>query len=67
MSARGPWHVQPDENSFVVQFLDSEELRFGPWTAEEHAANFARRLNQRWIKQPRRRTAARPMIAGASR
>jgi hypothetical protein len=48
VSHREPWRVEPIADGFVVQFLDQEDMQFGPWTAEEHAANFCRRLNSRW-------------------
>ena len=60
MSHRGPWQVKPLGDGFVVQFLDQEDKRFGPWTAEDHAANFCRRLNSRWL---RRRAAQRRLAA----
>jgi hypothetical protein len=66
VSHRGPWQVQPLGDEFVVQFLDNEDLRFGTWTAEEHATNFCRRLNKRWLRRGSalgRRSALRGVAA----
>lgn len=49
MSLRDPWKVRPGQEGYVVQFSGLRWLRFGPWTCAEHAANFARRLNKRWL------------------